>query len=205
MKTHSEKKNSQSAPGNGQGVRLCDDPEMIPTFRVLAPGERVEFPELGVRGVFLSGAGVKVAQFPDGTLKAVVPPGDVLDRMKTYIFADLVICESLSLNARELRFLRKRIGMTQEEIAKRLGQTREHYNRFENGRSPVSRELTLAVQRLCTGPMIAALNALPEDIRKANRAIIERIQQMITKTRPDKFVESGPIEVGMECDCLPSI
>ena len=44
-----------------------------------------------------------------------------------------------------LRYIRKDLGLSQDELAQRIGISREHISRMENSREPISTVIKLAV------------------------------------------------------------
>ncbi|HUC70351.1 MAG TPA: helix-turn-helix transcriptional regulator [Stellaceae bacterium] len=52
----------------------------------------------------------------------------------------------------ELRSLRKRLGLTQAQLAEALDMSRDQIVRFEGGRSPIPRVVALAAASLAASP-----------------------------------------------------
>lgn len=52
------------------------------------------------------------------------------------------------MTGEELRYRREMIGLTQEQLAQRLGLSRSTVQRFEAGSYPISRTVELAMQAL---------------------------------------------------------
>ena len=53
------------------------------------------------------------------------------------VIAEALILKPSQLTGKEIRFLRKYIGFTGEQFGKKLGLTKEHVSRIENGKYPV--------------------------------------------------------------------
>jgi len=151
----------------------------IPVIRNLRKGETVEFHELGIPNVFLSGSGVRVAEYPDGSKSVVLPPLPVLEMLEKLVFAELVICDCGSLDKSEVYYLRRMMDMTQQQLADFLDLTRETISRLENGKERISTTVAMAIQRLCIPQAVEFLNHLPAEVRKLNRAHLTRFQDFL--------------------------
>ncbi len=159
----------------------------IPKIRHLREGERIEFRELGIPNVFIGGTGVRVAEFPDGSVSVVIPPRAVLEMFEKFIFAELAAGDSARLGKAEVYYLRRMMKMTQQEFADALGLARETVCRIEKGKEKVATTVAMAIQRLCAPKVAEFLNQLPAGVRKMNRENCARIQSFLTPKPSEAF------------------
>ena len=75
---------------------------------------------------------------------AVTVPGAILDSVSNMLAA--LILRSPALDADEVRYLRRMVGDTQEEFAKRLEVERATVNRWENAATPISGPTAYAIR-----------------------------------------------------------
>jgi DNA-binding XRE family transcriptional regulator len=76
--------------------------------------------------------------------ETVTVPGAVLDAVANLLAA--LILKSPALDAGEVRYLRRMVGDTQEEFAKRLEVERATVNRWENATAPISGPTAYAIR-----------------------------------------------------------
>ena len=171
-------------------------PELdIPKIRNLRKGENIEFRELGIPNVFLSGTGLRVAEFADGSRSVVLPPREILEIYEIFAFAELVTCDCGKLDNAEVYFLRRMMGMTQRQFADSLGLARETISRLENDKERTTTTNAMAIQRLCMPKVIEFLNRLPASIRSLNRANFARILDLLTRKHPESFYVAKNIQI----------
>jgi len=65
------------------------------------------------------------------------------------VLADLIVKKSTPMVGAEMRFLRKRIGLTGQQFASRLGISAVHVSRLEHGRRGLQRTTDLLVRLFC--------------------------------------------------------
>lgn len=109
--------------------------EPVPVRRRLKRGESVGIPEIGLPGACLSGTAVFVDEYPDGTLCAVIPNPAVLAHA---LLAVVVLKDDGKMSGDELRFIRRTMGLTQSQLAAKLGSSREKITRMERGAAVIT-------------------------------------------------------------------
>lgn len=171
----------------------------LPTIRRLRKGETVEFHELGIPNVYLSGSGIRVAEYPDGSKSVVLPPLPLLEMLEKFVFAELVICDCGSLDKSEVYYLRRMMNMTQQQLADLLDLTRETISRLENGKEKISTTVALAIQRLCIPQAVEFLNHLPAEVRKLNRANFARFQDFLARKHTETIHLADNIHFSLAC------
>ncbi len=72
------------------------------------------------------------------------------------VLADLIVKKSTPMVGAEMRFLRKRIGLTAQQFAGRLGISAVHLSRLENGRRGLQRTMDLLVRLFCAHTLAEA-------------------------------------------------
>jgi putative zinc finger/helix-turn-helix YgiT family protein len=78
---------------------------------------------------------------------ATTIPGEVLEEIMATL-AGLIVEQGEELTPREVRYLRETLGLTQEELADRLGLKRLTIIRWENGEDAIGRIQSLALRSL---------------------------------------------------------
>jgi DNA-binding XRE family transcriptional regulator len=117
----------------------------IPRRRHLRPGERVAVPELGLgKEVYLSGGAVEVMEYPNGVISAIFPR--LLQFMKAVGLA--LATSDIDLNGPLFSFFRHQLEMSQEALGEALGRNRVSISRYETGKEPIPREVSLALKML---------------------------------------------------------
>ncbi|MBX3729086.1 MAG: helix-turn-helix transcriptional regulator [Candidatus Sumerlaeia bacterium] len=149
--------------------------------RRLKVGEEVDAPEIGFPGAKLSGTGIWVDEYPDGTLVPIIP---AFGKLLEVIFRSIVVEKERPLSAGELRFLRHYLKFTQEELADRVGLSREQVCRMESGKAPILPTVSLAVRHL---GLLEMLNGLPAEIRDNLRPEFERLQSALAGCEVIRF------------------
>src|SRR4051812_34733143 len=76
---------------------------------------------------------------------ATTVPGEVLEEVMAYLAA-MIVEQGEELQPREVKYLRETLGLTQEELAERLGLKRLTILRWENGDEPIGRVPSLAMR-----------------------------------------------------------
>ncbi len=171
----------------------------VPRIRHLRKGEAVDFAEIGIPHVFLSGTGVKVAEFPDGSISPVLPGHEIIETIERFVFAALVTCERRSLEPAEIRFLRRMMDMTQGGFADAMALARETVSRMENGKDKVTATMAMAIQRLCIPRIPRLLNAIPSQVRRLNHKTFDRVQDFLTHTHDERFRLAPHMEIKHSC------
>lgn len=100
----------------------------------------VPCPETGLDNIRL--ANVPVWTCPNGHEEVEIPAFEEL----LELLSDIVIRKPGPLLGKEVRFLRKRMGMNARLFADRLGMTAVHISRLENGRRPLPRRVDLLIR-----------------------------------------------------------
>lgn len=95
-------------------------PEPI-VVRPLSPGEWVDYSELGVEGLELSGESVRVAVHEGGEPTVVSLAVEQRNAVKRFAFAALALDQRVNLGPREIRFVRKYLAMQQTDFADAVG------------------------------------------------------------------------------------
>ena len=75
------------------------------------------------------------------------------------------------MNGHEVRKLRERLGLTQTEMGKRLGVRWSTVSRWENGHTPVSEKVAMALTLLTYRHRLEASNPVAKAILKALRPL----------------------------------
>jgi len=89
-------------------------------------------PTLGLQSVIVTNMPASVC--PKSSKHEVLVPGAMLDQLQAEL-ACFLLSESFRLTGDQVRFLRKSVGLTQAELAARLGTSRVSVNRWENSRA----------------------------------------------------------------------
>ena len=126
---------------------MPNTPATIRHHRCLDCGEQlhvehktVPCPETGLDNVKL--ANVPVWTCPNGHEEVEIPAIEQL----LELLSDIVIRKPAPLVGREVRFLRKRLGVNARQFAERLGMSPVHISRLENGRRPLPRRSDLLIR-----------------------------------------------------------
>lgn len=148
--------------------------------RPLRDGEWVDFSEIGVPGVQLSGAGVKVAVHADaGNRITVSIPRKVVRDIETFIFATIVFWEEVHICRTELHFMKVYAGMKLVELADKLGVPADEMRKFVEsgeGQFPKSKEL----RALMRSKAVEGLMNLASHIRAMNSENMAHVQDTLT-------------------------
>ncbi len=136
--------------------------------RRLRSGEKVDLKVFGIPGVFLSGRGTEVFEYPDGKLLPII---NQLGPLLRYTFVCLIMESTHTLSKDEVRFVRKHMNMTQDEFGQLLGLTRETISRLESGKERIT-PATANNVRFCgikflvqsSGPKVLKRKTLSADI-----------------------------------------
>lgn len=149
----------------------------VPAMRELRPGEWVDVSEeIGLRGMAISGPGIKVADFGGGSLSCVLAAP--LHRMLIDIaFLELLTLER-ALEGREIRLMRRRAGMTQAELAVALGVGRDTLISYEK-RGTNEMQTSLAIQHLMGRLMEDVVSQWSIDIQQINKERIDQVRESL--------------------------
>jgi transcriptional regulator with XRE-family HTH domain len=111
--------------------------------RLRAERKTVHYLESGLDNVWLNNVPVWLCS--NGHEELEIPAVDQLHD----VLADLIVRKPTPLVGAEMRFLRKRLGLTAQQFAGRLGVTAVHLSRLENGRRGLQRTMDLLVRLFC--------------------------------------------------------
>lgn len=97
--------------------------------RRLRRGEHVSIPQLGIPHATISGEGIHVVEYEDGTISPIIanPEGLLAAVMRALVFDS-----GRALSGAEAAFIRRRLGLTQVQLAAKLGVARETLSKYEN-------------------------------------------------------------------------
>lgn len=134
------------------------------------------FVDSGLENVFL--VGIRYFKDEDGTTTAEIPAAKQLMRL----LARNLLFSSGTLTGKEIRFLRKRLGMKAGDFAKVLGLEAETLSRIENEKQSLSEQVDkltrMSYLLLCHDP------ALAEDAKR----LMDLVQSAVEKRKPAKRI-----------------
>lgn len=151
--------------------------------RKLRPGESVEVPGLGLPGARISGVGVTVLEYANGTLAPMIPN---LAGLLRSIVERLALDAARPLSGAEALFLRQYLGLSQQAVARQLGAQRQTIIRYEKARRvPPQYAATLRLFAV-----LSLLNELPEAARKRAAKAMAALQDEMA--RREEGAHPGP-------------
>jgi len=118
--------------------------------------ESVPYPESGLDNVQLINAPVWICD--NGHRELEIPAVQELHNL----LANMIVRQPAALTGRDVRFLRKRVGLTARQYAARIGRTPEWISQVENGHAPIDRANDLLF-RLSLGVLVAAKSGVSAD------------------------------------------
>jgi len=126
------------------------------------------YDESGLDNVILKG--LRVVIDDDGEEVVTIPNINLLHR----VLASLVASKETGLQPKELRFLRTELGLTQAELADRVGKDAQTIGRWERGETPIekSAEMVIRARALEYGDAGCAL-PMDELARRSIRAAVQ--------------------------------
>jgi len=107
----------------------------------------------------------------------------------TQIIACALVLKPSELTGKEIRFLRKYIGLTGEQFGKKLGLTKEHVSRIENERHPVGSQ----TERLIRYVSISADPNLKDELPQ----LLELLDGIKNEPQKDR-IEINPVTGSFE-------
>ena len=87
-----------------------------------------------------------------------------------HVIASALVLKPSGLTGREIRFLRKHIGLTGEQFGHKLGLTKEHVSRIENEKHPAGQQTDRLVRYV-------AISAVP-NLRSDMDALFQRLDSI---------------------------
>jgi hypothetical protein len=178
-------------------------PEQI-EVRNLEPGEWVDFSEIGVPGVQLSGSTIKVAIFEDGKLAVCGLSAETIRHISIFAFLSIILGPHPRIGRRELHFLRRTVGMTFEDLGGQISVEPSRIKGMEHGKSSLTETELERVRAVMIRAMDSLMKEIPPIVRELNRASLEYAQDVRT-TQHDvdmldiltaAFKEGGSAPVG---------
>lgn len=169
---HEEAFEAWEAGGTGQLRRLRD-------------GEWVPVPELDLPDARISGPGLSVVEYQDGRLSPVIPDPAGLT---SAIMWGLVCAINRPLSGPEAAFIRRRLGLTQAELAQTLGIRRESLSKDEK-KARLPRDRAIAIRFI---GMISLINELPVRERAKHINDLANLQDSLSKNH-EGTEDSGPL------------
>lgn len=116
---------------------------------------------------------------------SVTPMLSKINQLMRLITCALVLKRS-ELTGKEVRFLRKYIGFTGEQLGRKLGLTKEHISRMENDKHPVGTQ----TERLVRYVAMSADADLPCELKQLF-GLLDTIQKEPLKARIEIDTETG--------------
>jgi transcriptional regulator with XRE-family HTH domain len=111
--------------------------------------DNVPYPESGLDGVELLNVPIWVCK--NGHREVEIPAVEDLHNL----LAHMIVRQPTPLTGKDVRFLRKRVGLTARQLSARIGRTPEWISQVENGHAPLDRPNDLLF-RLSLGVLAAA-------------------------------------------------
>jgi transcriptional regulator with XRE-family HTH domain len=125
----------------------CGEPQRL--TRAVMP-----YPESGLDNVQLLNVPVWVCT--NGHEELEIPAVEELHNLLAY----MIVRQPAALSGRDIRFLRRRLGLTAREFAAKIDLTPERLSQLENGRAVAPRRTDLLVKLTCA-VLLAAKTGLP--------------------------------------------
>jgi transcriptional regulator with XRE-family HTH domain len=109
---------------------------------------------------------------------SVTPVLSKINQLMSVIASALVLKPS-GLTGREIRFLRKHMGLTGERFGRKLGLTKEHVSRIENEKHPAGQQTDRLVR-------FVAIAAVP-NVREELDGLLERLDTIGSEPQPERI------------------
>jgi transcriptional regulator with XRE-family HTH domain len=132
------------------------------------------FVESGLTNVKLHGVGLLKCDKCGSSAPLLSKIGNLMQ-----VIATALVLKPSQLTGKEIRFLRKYIGFTGEQFGKKLGLTKEHVSRIENGKHPVGPQTDRLVRYL-------AVSANP-DLKNEMKHLFERLDTIKDEMIPERI------------------
>jgi putative zinc finger/helix-turn-helix YgiT family protein len=119
----------------------------------------LDYPESGLDNVQLNNVPVWICA--NGHEEVEVPAIGTLHSL----LAELIIRKPVAMKGKEVRFLRKRVGLTAKEFSRRIGLSPEYFSQIENGHTLPERKTELLIRLFAAATLAAkAKEPFPSDL-----------------------------------------
>jgi YgiT-type zinc finger domain-containing protein len=116
----------------------------------------VPYPESGLDNVQLLNVPVWVC--PNGHQELEIPAVEGLHNL----LAEMIVRQPAPLSGKDIRFLRRRLGLTARDFARQLGWTPEWQSQLENGHATAPRQSDLLMKLACGVVLAKKLGKAPD-------------------------------------------
>lgn len=163
-------------------VRFVEnDLECIPhRHRQLEPGEMVDGSRILGFPCRVGGPGVRVAIWGDDRETATIPP-QAVSIFRQMEAIRLILSAAESFSGAQVRLIRREIGMTQAEMAEKLGINRSGFNQIESKNDRTNKTKTLAIKYIARPYVPGLAEKLDPHNRELNRRFIEAMQEALNE------------------------